>query len=94
MSQMPHTAIPLTTQIRNHWIVALSALLALLATAVVVLALVLEGGSTRASTPLAKSSQPAVRSDGGPDESAVAAGVGSRTTPGPNESKVAAYIGR
>jgi hypothetical protein len=92
MSQVQDTAIPLTTQIRNHWIVALSALLALLATGAVVLALALEGGSTNASTPVAQSSHPAVRSDGGPDESAVAARVGSRPTAGPDESKVAASI--
>jgi hypothetical protein len=92
MSQVQDTAIPITTQIRNHWVVTLSALLALLATGAVVLALAIGGGSTKASTPVAQSSHPAVRSDGGPDESAVAARVGSRPTAGPDESKVAASI--
>jgi hypothetical protein len=93
MSQVPHTAIPLTNQIRNHWIVALSALLALLATAAVVLALAIDGGSMKASAPVAQSSHQAARSDGGPAESAVAAAVGSRTSAAPDESKIAASIG-
>ena len=92
MSQVQDTAIPFTTQIRNHWIVALSALLALLATGAVVLALAIDGGSTTASAPVAQSSHAAVRSDGGPDESAVAARVGSRPIAGPDESRVAASI--
>jgi hypothetical protein len=94
MSQVPHEAIPLTNQIRNHWIVALSALLALMATVAVVLVLAIDGGSTPASAPVAQGSQPAARSYGGPDESAVAAAVGSRpTTLRPDESKIAASIG-
>ena len=92
MSQVPHT-IPLKNQIRNHWIVAVSALLALLATAAVVLVLAIDGGSTDASTPVAQSSHPAARSDGGPDESAVAASVGSRTNAGVDESRIAVSIG-
>jgi hypothetical protein len=98
MSQVSHTTIPLTDQIRNHWIVALSALLALLATIAVVLALAIDGGSTSASVPVAQSSNQAARSDGGPDESRIAAAVGSPSESAPlatrpDESKVAASIG-
>ena len=93
MSQAPQTSIPLTNQIRDHWIVALSALLALLATVAVVLVLAIDGGSGDATAPVTQSSNPAARSDGGPDESAVAAAVGPRTSSGPDESKIAASIG-
>jgi hypothetical protein len=98
MSQVSPTAIPLTDQIRNHWIVALSALLALLATIAVVLALAIDGGSTKVSAPVAESSQQAVRSDGGPDESKIAASIGSAggsapLASRPDESNVAASIG-
>lgn len=98
MSQVSHTAIPLTNQIRNHWVVALSALLALLATIAVVLALAIDGGSTKVSAPVAQSSHEAARTDGGPDESAVAAAIGSPRggaafASRPDESKVAAALG-
>jgi len=98
MSQVSHTAIPLSDQIRNHWIVALSALLALVATIAVVLALAIDGGSTKASAPVAQSSHQVARSDGGPDESKVAASIGSASDESapsasrPDESKVAASI--
>ena len=98
MSQVFHTASPLTNQIRNHWVVALSALLALLATIAVVLALAIDGGSTRVSAPVAQSSPEAARTDGGPDESAIAAAIGSARggaafASRPDESKVAAALG-
>jgi hypothetical protein len=98
MSQVSHAAIPLTNQIRNHWIVALSALLALLVTAAVVLVLAIDGGSSDATAPVAQSSHPTARSDGGPDESKVAASIGSASEAvppamRPDESKVAASIG-
>ena len=97
MSQVSHTAIPLSDQVRNHWIVAPSALLALVATIAVVLAVAIDGGSTMPSAPVAQSSHQVARSDGGPDESKVAASIGSAGESAPlasrpDESKVAASI--
>ena len=91
MSQLTHP-ISVRDQVRAHWILALSALLALAATAAVVLVLAIEGGSSDTST-VAERSQPAVRSDGGPDESAIAQSVGSRVSPAPSESSIAAAVG-
>jgi DedD protein len=98
MSQVSHTAIPLTNQIRNHWIVAVSALLALVVTAAVVLVLAIDGESIDATAPVAQSSHPTARADGGPDESRIAASIGSASEAAPpamrpDESKVAASIG-
>ena len=92
MSQVTHPALSARSQLRAHWLAALSALLALLATAAVVLVLAIDGGSSQTSAAV-EQSQPALRADGGPDESAVAASVGSRTSAGPSESSVAAAIG-
>jgi len=90
MSQVTQPAISVHDQIRAHWVVALSALLALLAAAAVSLALAIDSGpSTSASI---AEQQPAVRPDGGPDESAVAASIGSRPSARPDESTVAAAI--
>jgi len=91
MSQLTHP-ISVTDQVRTNWALALSALLALAATAAVVLVLAIDGGSSDTST-VAQQSQPAVRSDGGPDESAVALSVGSRMSPAPSESTIAAAVG-
>jgi hypothetical protein len=90
MSQLTQP-ISVREQLRAHWVLALSALLALAATAAVVLVLAIEGGSSE-TTSAAQQSQPAVRSDGGPDESAVALSVGSRVSPGPSESTIAATV--
>jgi hypothetical protein len=75
--------------------IGVSALLALLATAAVVLVLAIDGGS---SDSVAQKAQPALRSDGGPDESAVANSI--TQTPQPDrrggayvaESRIAAAI--
>jgi hypothetical protein len=95
MSQVTPTTIPLRNQLRSHWIVTVSALLALLATAAVVLVLVLDNESADTGS-VAQSSQPALRSDGGPDESAVAASVGSAQVPESkayvSESRIAASL--
>jgi hypothetical protein len=90
MSQLTQS-ISVKEQLRAHWVLALSALLALAATAAVVLVLAIEGGSSETTT-VAQRSQPAVRSDGGLDESAVAASVGSRMSPAPSESTIAAAV--
>jgi hypothetical protein len=101
MSQVTQATMPLTTQVRSPrrtlW---LGALLALAAIAAVVLVLVLQGESpkTNAAGTADLKAQPGVRADGGPDESQVAASVGSRpTTPDvstrPDESRIAAAVG-
>ena len=80
-------------QLAAHRTVALAALVALLATAAVVLVLAIDGGSTQTSASAGQSAHAAFRSDGGPEESATAASVGVRTSPGPDESRTAATIG-
>ena len=90
MSQLTH-AISVRGQLRTHWVLAMSALFALAATAAVVLVLAVDGGPSKTST-AAQRSQPAVRSDGGPDESGVALSVGSRMSPAPSESIIAAAV--
>jgi hypothetical protein len=90
MSQVSNTTIPLSNQLRQHWIVAVSALLALLATAAVVLVLAIDGGSADTS---AQGVQHAARADGGPEESAVAASIGARPIQRPDESATAAAVG-
>ena len=90
MSQVTQPKVHFGAQIRAHRMLALAALFALLATAGVVLAIALADNQSTSTV----SDQPvsAVRSDGGPEESAVAASVGSRAASRPDESKVAAAI--
>ncbi len=93
MSQFSHPTIPIRSQLRSHWVAGLAALLALLGTAAIVLVLAIDGGSSTTSS-VSEQSQPAARPDNGPDESAVAASVGSRPSPGPSESAVAASLAK
>jgi hypothetical protein len=90
MSQVHHPYLTARNSFRAHRIAVLSALLALIATTAVVLVLAIDRGS---SGSVAVSSQPALRTDGGPSESAVAASVGSQPSTGPDESTVAASVG-
>jgi hypothetical protein len=101
MSQVSQATIPLTTQVRPPrralWLGGLLALVAV-AAAVLVLALQSESPKTDAGGTADLKAQPSARADGGPEESAVAASVGSRpTTPEvssrPDESRVAAAVG-
>jgi hypothetical protein len=96
MSHVTHPAPSARSQLRAHRVAALSALLALLATAAVVLVLAIDGGSSGIGNSAGERQQPALRVDGGPDESAVAAAVGSQPAPsvGHDESAVAASISR
>jgi hypothetical protein len=72
--------------------IALAALLALLAAAAVALVLTLSDNS---SSTVADQPQSALRADGGPEETAVAAAVGSSPSVAPpDESKIAATLGR
>lgn len=88
MSHVAHHTLSPRSQLRAHWVVAVSALAALLAATALVLVLVLGDG---ASTPVGSVARPnaAVRSDGGPNESAVAAAVGSRPSRVPDEAVIA-----
>jgi len=72
MSQVTSPTTTLRSQVRAHRIVGVSALVALLATAAIVLVLALDGGTSDESS-AAQSAQPALRTDGGLEESAVAA---------------------
>lgn len=92
MSQVSHPTISIRTQLRAHQIAWLAALLALVATATVVLILAIDGGQSTTNS-VTGQPQPALRSDGGPNESSVAASVGSRPSTGPSESRIAASIG-
>jgi hypothetical protein len=96
MSHVTHPAPSARSQLRAHRVAALSALLALLATAAVVLVLAIDGGSSGIGNSVGERQQPAQGAYGGPDESAVAAAVGSRPAPSarPDESTVAAAINR
>jgi hypothetical protein len=85
-------SLSLRRQFADHRLVALSALLALLATVAVVLVLAIDDGSTQTSASAAHSAEPALRSDGGPEESATAASLGLRPSAGPDESRIAAAI--
>ena len=93
MSQVVSPAAALKSQARHHWAIALSALMALLATTAVVVVLAIDGGSSES---VAQNAQPALRADGGPEESAVAASVGNAQPDGSrayvSESRVAAAI--
>jgi hypothetical protein len=91
MSQLTHP-ISVRDQVRTHRALTVSALVVLAATLAVVLVLAIDGGSSETNT-IVQRSQPAVRSDGGPDESAVALSVGSRLSPAPSESTIAAAVG-
>lgn len=92
MSKATHPA----AQVASPYRVRLSAfrvgLLGLIAATLVMVALTLGGSDThRAGSTV--SHQPAARSDGGPNESAVAASVASRPSTRPSESTIAAAIG-
>jgi hypothetical protein len=91
MSQLTHPKLQFGAQLRAHRLIALAALLALLATAAVVIALAL--GDSQSTSTVSDQPVSAVRPDGGPEESTVAASVGSRSVPRPDESRVAAAIG-
>ena len=93
MSQVTHPTISLGSQMRSHWIAAVSALLALVVTTAVVLVLAIDSGSSGTDGSALERNQPALRPDGGPEESAVAASITHRQGAGPNEHPTAAAIG-
>jgi hypothetical protein len=92
MSHAGNPTLSTRSQLRTHWVVAISALFALIAAVAVVLVLVVNDGASSTSGSVTKP-QAALRSDGGPDESAVAASVSPRPSAGPDEANIAASIG-
>ena len=93
MSQVTHPRIPVSQQVRAHKAAVLATLLALGATIVVVLVLAIGQDSTTTAAPVAPGAQQSLRPDGGPEESGIAASVGSRSSAtGPDESRTAASI--
>ena len=91
MSHLSHPRISSHFHVsrRTMW---LGALLALVATGAVVLILAIGNDSTDDATSVSAPSQPSLRSDGGPEETGVAASVGSRPSTGPSESSIAAAV--
>lgn len=77
---------------RSGRAVLLAGLLALAVAAVLVLILALDNGSTSSQENAGAPPQPSLRSDGGPEESGVAAAVGTLPSTGPNESAIASSI--
>lgn len=80
------------TQARAHWIAALSALLALVATTAVVLVLAIGGDSSSTSSAAVQQTEPVAPSQSGPDESAVAVAVALRPGAGPDENRTAIAV--
>jgi hypothetical protein len=90
MSHFTHPAIEPAGWLRAHRTVVVTALLALLATAAVVLILALSGDESTSS--VTGQPAPAARAVSGPDESAVAAAAGLQPSV-LDESRIAAAIG-
>jgi hypothetical protein len=92
MSQLTHPRTPLGAQIRALRPTALAAVLAGMAV-LLVLVLVLAIGDKPSTTDSADRSQPAVRVDGGPEETGVAAAIAPKpAVASPDESRIAADL--
>jgi hypothetical protein len=95
---MSHIAHPHSFGERNVRTALIAGLLLLLATAAVVVVIALTDDSSSGTDVSAGQSQPALRSGGGPEESATAHTVGPRVggagySAGPNEASTAAAVG-
>jgi hypothetical protein len=91
MSQVaPTIAVP--QGIRSNRAVLLAGALTLLASVAIVLVLVIDGSSSDGQATADHSAVPSLRPGGGPEETAVAASVGTRASAGPSESSIAASI--
>ena len=92
MSQFAHPAV--TTRVpRSSRTTLIAALLALAAVAATALVIALGNDtSNNDQVAVAEQAQPSLRADSGPEESAVAASLGSSTIAGPDESAVAASV--
>ena len=93
MSQFTQPRIPVGQQVRAHRAAVIAALLALGATVAVVLVLAIGQEAVTAAESGRSRSPAEPPPDGGPEESGVAASVGSRSSAtGPDESRTAAAI--
>ena len=92
MSQVTQPRISLPPLMRPTRTVWLGALLALAAGAAVMLILALGHDSSNNTVPTRAQAQPSLRSDGGPEETGVAAAVGSRAAISPDEAQIATSI--
>jgi hypothetical protein len=92
MSQATQS-LPLRRQLSAHRVLAVSALLALLATVAVVLAVTTDGGSTQTSAPAGQSIHPRTYWNGRPIESQLPTPAAAQRSAGPDESSIAAAIG-
>jgi hypothetical protein len=91
MSHVVQPRLQVPGPLRKHRFVALAALLALVAMGAVVLVLAIV--DNRSTSSVADLPQQVTRTDGGPEESAVAAAIGSQPTViRPDESRIAAAI--
>jgi hypothetical protein len=91
MSHLSHALAPVGGQLRAHRLIALGALVALMATTAVVLVLAI--GANPSTDPSADRSQPALRADGGPEETGVAATIAPGPAVGaPDKSRVTADV--
>ena len=93
MSQVSQPGMSFPVAVRPRRAVWLTALVALAAAAAVVLILALDGGSSSESASVSAKDQPVLRADQGPEETSVAAAVGSPAAAGPDESRIAASVG-
>ncbi len=91
MSQLSHPGISLPVHVSRRFVV-LGAMLALVATAAVVLILAIGNDSSTDGTAADAQNRPGLRPGGGPEESGVAASVGSRPSAGPSESATASSL--
>ncbi len=92
MSQVTQPRISLPTHLPRRSTAWIAGLLALVAVATVALVLALGGDSSQDAGSLGAQAQPSLRAGGGPEESGVAATLGSRPAGGPDESSTAASI--
>ncbi len=96
MSQFAHPSTLGWSSIRSHRIAVLVTVL-VLAAAALALVLVIDGDSSGPVSSPSAQQVPATRPDGGPDESAVAAGLSRQqfvapTQSGPDESRTAVSV--
>ena len=92
MSQATQS-LPLRHQLSAHRVLAVSALLALLATVAVLLVVTTDGGSTQTSAAAGQGIHPRTYWNGRPIESQVPTPAAAQTSTGPDESGIAASIG-
>ena len=92
MSQVTQHRIPVPVHSAPTRVAWIGALLALTAAVVVALVIALGGDSAKDVPAANVAAQPALRADGGPEESGVAAAIAPQRASAPDESRVAAAV--